>query len=416
MKVRKRGLAMIQAVDGCGLARHTMFARKFVITKMEMFRRSKIGVLCVCALVLCSLARPSISSGAGFSVTGNGRSRSFKKGDENPVQEIAFTFQVCVKDCFWRISVESSNVYSPPPTPHPELASVRNLTALNAYSWDAGTDGTNILYVESWQQPGWAAVEGGKPTRGYTARISKGIVPHPDMEVPVVSILWYTYASACYLDKMKGSNFLELPFDLIQRNPYDFDYLQNAEWERNSAPPFLPSVIRFQHPGRVKQWEKLTDPWASKPPEYRALPPPFDRGFILARYSVDQFDEVGGLSLPGRFEYRAFVPVLTSRQVPSPAGDNLLLGLACDFKRDQAAPLPEGFVFVPPAPEGSFRVIDERLVGDSPPFLASFTKHPIRGPQKSKFAAASSSGSSLQSRQARRCGHPRSEFLLSSRG
>ena len=322
---------------------------------VHRFVRRRADVPLILSLLVLTFGRFN-SLGVEFTATGTALSRSYKLDKPEPVQESSFTFRVSVKDCLWRIQAEclgtTDKIPPKPPTPPSfDKRATGQFRLIDRFTVDAGTDGTNNYLLMSWDREDLrgGAIENGR-MRDSRAEIEKGLVPHFD-DIPVVSVLWYAYASHCYLAGVR-SNSLEVPFSPTMQNPFDVDYAFEADWQCNPAPPGLPTEIYFQEAGTT------TD---------RKLPVPFDKGLTRAVYRATSFKETGVVSVPQHPEYKVFYASLTQGAKPLPKGENLFVARQFDIRLDSIEPLPKQFNTVPSPPTGQFRVRDTRFMKATPP-------------------------------------------------
>lgn len=115
--------------------------------------------------------------------------------------------------------------------------------------------------------------------------------------------LWLIYCAGAYLDA-QGTNGLPPVYDFAAATASPAEK-RPARWQRDSAPPRLPTEITFLNPGQ----RRVRDAAGVRLIRH---PPPFDQGFTEARYAVTGLTNVGRwpsrLTLPTGFVFERFWP------------------------------------------------------------------------------------------------------------
>jgi RNA polymerase sigma factor (sigma-70 family) len=153
--------------------------------------------------------------------------------------------------------------------------------------WEVGFDGKTMYYSGMLDEKAVADVNP-KPNL-WGGDISFESVPFNGTE-PHIPIIWLALASSHYLDEAKDHLLPPYSTELVRvRFPASVIRLDN--------PPRLPQSITFFDDGFDRR---------EGVPKQR--PPPFDKGFNNAIYTVNTFTNIGGYSLPLTFNLKVFVP------------------------------------------------------------------------------------------------------------
>lgn len=243
-----------------------------------MRRVGQIYFLCLSLLLLGSI------EAAEYEVTG----RVHKSSPQFQKFSQEYSFRVSVSGDRWNIRLLPVSY-----TPDED-----GFTPIIPDYLEAGSDGTNFYAVTSHES--YAATE--KPQRGvrsHAASAIQGAGRTPFAIDPVITGLWWTYASHQYL-KGKKDGRIVLP-DSASPLRLAGVHMTNvfevpAAWRLNEVPPFLPSSLvtsnYLQRSGGRHAFELLPDSGATT-------------NFVL---SVQEFREIAGLRLPKVTQLDYFYP------------------------------------------------------------------------------------------------------------
>ena len=188
----------------------------------------------------------------------------------NVVKEEPVSFKVYVRDCQWLIHITQQNAH----TKYLEI----------------GFDGNTMYYSSMLDEKVIANINPKPPL--WAGGLSSDAVPFNGSE-PNIPVIWLALASSCYLNDAKDH--------LIP--PYSTDAVRGslpALVFRVSDLPKLPQTITFLDDGFDRRFGAP-----------RQRPPPFDKGFTNAIYTVNAFTNIGGYSLPRQFTLEVFLPAST---------------------------------------------------------------------------------------------------------
>jgi hypothetical protein len=317
-----------------------------------------------CGIAVCCVFAAVHAPCVEFTAKGTATADSYTHTAAASYLSETWAFQISVRDRVWLLHVSCLATRHAGRPQAPGGGTVANVAPVDTYTIDSGTDGTNVYNLISFRKhPGEGAHDDAQSWQ-RTSVIEKGTVPHFEM-TPLVSVLWYAYASHCYLDQVKGDR-LEIPFVPTARNQFDFDYTFAARWKRSPDPPELPTEIYFDAPGTTKHWNNEFDA-LSQPPLRVPLREPFEEGYTISSYRAHGFKRCEGVSLPSYAEYKVFAPRLTSGPKPLADGSNLFAARLFRITLDRIEPIIKGFDPVPVAPSGQYPVTDLRFVKATPP-------------------------------------------------
>jgi hypothetical protein len=186
----------------------------------------------------------------------------------NVMKEEPVSFKVYVRDCQWLIHITQQNAH----TKYLEI----------------GFDGRTMYYSAMLDEKVVANITP-KPDL-WTGGLSLDVVPFHGSQ-PNIPVIWLALASSCYLDDAKDHLIPPYSTDLVRARLPAFVF-------RMSDLPKLPQAIIF-----------LDDGFDRKFGVPRQRPPPYDKGFTNAIYTVNSFTNVGSYSLPREFNLKVFLPV-----------------------------------------------------------------------------------------------------------
>jgi hypothetical protein len=183
------------------------------------------------------------------------------------VKEEPVSFKIYVRDCQWLIHITQQN----------DSSKYREI----------GFDG-HTMYYSAMLDEKVVANMNPKPAL-WTGGLSLEAVPFNGVQ-PNIPVIWLALASSCYLDDAKDH--------LIP--PYSTDAVRGslpALVSRMNDLLKLPQAITF-----------FDDGFSRKYGVPRQRPPPFDKGFTNAIYTVNTFTNIGGYNLPREFTLEVFLP------------------------------------------------------------------------------------------------------------
>jgi hypothetical protein len=184
------------------------------------------------------------------------------------------SFKVYVRDCQWLIHITQQNAH----TKYLEI----------------GFDGKTMYYSSMLDEKVIANINPKPPL--WTGGLSSDAVPFNGSE-PNIPIIWLALASSCYLNDAKDHLIPPYSTQLVRARLPAFVF-------RMSDLPKLPQAITF-----------LDDGFSRKFGAPRQRPPPFDKGFTNAIYTVNSFTNVGSYSLPREFNLKVFLPVSSNIKI-----------------------------------------------------------------------------------------------------
>jgi RNA polymerase sigma factor (sigma-70 family) len=123
-----------------------------------------------------------------------------------------------------------------------------------------------------------------------------------------VSELWLALASSSYLNKSKNG-MIEPVYYLLDPTMRYERWMDEANWKRFQNPPHLPQELAYLNKNIIG----VNGPRRVIIPP----PPPFDKGFTRAAYSVEVATNIAGLTLPIQFTFKEFDldPTVTPAQL-----------------------------------------------------------------------------------------------------
>jgi hypothetical protein len=301
--------------------------------------RTKARMLKACfGATLVFLVLPSMPA-AEFSVQGTVVIEGFREveGSNSPTR-VDVGFSVAVSNCHWFIRTER---------PIPGGLSATEL----------GTDGGPI-YSSSWFSPG-----NGTGEKFVDATVRPGGRPYVAQD-PVISLVWFAYASECYFGGITSTNRLEplrVRYFAGGRSLYNLtNFTVPAVWSLATTTPSVPDHAVFFEDGLVRQWKDERDSWW-RPPIERRISAPYENGYTGLVYTVEKYLSRGKAIVPERFQLQTFGPKPDAR---SSNDLNLIVrqtGLVADFS-DRVTIKS----FLPRIPNDA-RILEERFVRSTPP-------------------------------------------------
>jgi hypothetical protein len=176
---------------------------------------------------------------------------------------------------------------------------------------EVGTDGANLYTVRS--VAGFVhhqeQVSGKHSANELTGRVDEGYLPNPGTS-PVAPVLWWTFASASYLDTNSGPRFAPIwyPEILYSAALHTMGIELPAQVVRASSPPGLPHTVVFSDDGIKREWRNPNSALWLLPMEQSNRPKPFDKGFTNCILQVLSSTNWGGYEIPIQSEVRTFSP------------------------------------------------------------------------------------------------------------
>lgn len=232
----------------------------------------------VSTILTLSASHTAHTAETGFRVTGTLTHTIHIEGFNNPPAKS--NFEVSVSDRLWRIHETPLNTNS--------LIS----------SYESGTDGKKSYSVSRYNLTNMDAQQALNDAGGT---VTKGTLPAHGYGN--LATLWLAFASRHYFAGKQDSKLprFQLANDLPQIPPEDD--LISASWAMFDDGRGLPKTIEFLNDGTKRNF----DPFTKNVSAGNHLPP-YDQGFVMARYQATESTNLLGTAIPTRFSFQRLVP------------------------------------------------------------------------------------------------------------
>lgn len=234
-------------------------------------RSRKIQCNCqtlVILLFVFTLVTASKTIAGGFEIKGILKIKVIKE-DNTIFSDKSESFDLSVDGCKWFIAT----------APYPDTENG------DIIKWEIGSDGNDETYQVSLFNRTKLNSASANDSIGL---IENGNVPD-NLQENQVAELWLAFASGCYLNGATNG-MLKPVYFLSQRMP---GHLDHAAFERFDLEPKLPRQVIYTN-------DMLMVTSKGKPMSI-PLPPPFEKGFVRAEYTVVVSTNVNNMTLPTKF-------------------------------------------------------------------------------------------------------------------
>lgn len=175
--------------------------------------------------------------------------------------------------------------------------------------YECGTDGTNVYSMAvagaiPLNNTNGVNVPKGPPANDVTASIKQGV--EPGIDCGLLDTIWLAYASHHFFQTNSLQTIRQLTMCVVDITRDD--QRLGANWTLSKSPFGLPTEVAFLSDGfrRVYEFDK-------KSPRLVPFDKPFDVGFVIARYNMDEPISLESAILPKRFSFVRFKPKKDAR-------------------------------------------------------------------------------------------------------
>jgi hypothetical protein len=220
---------------------------------------------------------------------------AYASGNTNATRRFTCTFSVVIQECgYWQIALKLSNT---------EADEIRFGCAGDA------------IYMSRFLKSKAKQVEertGKHPLNTGICTVAPGPVPY-EFDVEEVTILWYAFASKCFLEERERKRIRTLPLLLVESPTaataiHLFPAEMDSIWTRCSASPFVLLYLNQRSDGYSRFWVDSDNGPMLGPPAKRKYPGAAGAGFSAFEFKADELFQQDGLTLPKKLHFDWYEP------------------------------------------------------------------------------------------------------------